>query len=161
MIVYDLNCSAGHRFEAWFKSRAVFDSQCDSGTVVCPVCGDTKVTKAITAPYLATSGALGNDAASSGPEGEEIISQSLNAPALPPKLEEELRTVFDKVREHVEANCDYVGDRFAEEARRIHYGEQEARGIYGQATAEETAELLDEGIEVMPMPARPLKSTDA
>ena len=153
MIVFDLDCAEGHRFEAWFRSQAEFAEQQDAGVIACPECGCSEVKKALSAPHIARGC---GDAAES--VSEEPVPQALGAPELPADLARELEAVFTKVRRHVETHCDYVGERFAEEARRIHYGETPRRGIYGEASPHETAELLDEGIEVMPLPGPRMKS---
>ena len=158
MIVFDLDCAEGHRFEGWFRSHEDFVEQQGAGVIACPECGSSEVKKALSAPHIAhgddeAAMALGGESRPEGP-----VPQALGAPDLPPDLARELETVFAKVRRHVEAHCDYVGERFAEEARRIHYGETPRRGIYGEASPHETAELLDEGIEVMPLPGRRLKA---
>jgi hypothetical protein len=122
MINFSLRCADGHEFEGWFRDGATYDKQAKSGKVSCPDCGSTKVEKAPMAPRLAKS--------SSKPE------MSLA----------EMRKALLALRKHVEANCDYVGPRFAEEARKIHYGEVERRSIYGESTLDEAKELSEEGI---------------
>lgn len=169
MIVFDLNCTEGHRFEGWFKSRDDFADQRTAGIIECPVCGSSQVQKGFSAPNLGKGHRHGQGDGQGGTrtpsqavaEFEAGESQSMNAPALPPKLEAELKTVFAKIRDHVESTCDYVGDRFAEEARRMHYGEAEERGIYGEASLDETAELMEEGIELMPLPGNGPRREDA
>lgn len=138
MIVYQLRCAKNHEFEAWFKDSATFDSQCPAGDIECPVCGNTKIVKAPMAPRISTKQV--SDAAASGRAHElaEQILKSVNA-----------------LRKHVEENCDYVGEKFADEARRIHYGETEERPIYGEATKDEAKNLDDEGIEVHRLPPLP------
>ncbi|MBI4969362.1 MAG: DUF1178 family protein [Rhodospirillales bacterium] len=131
MILYELQCSAEHRFEAWFKDSAAYDRQAKRGLVICPVCADTKIAKAPMAPRITGKGKA---------QAEEAghMMQALRA-----------------IRETVEANCEHVGPRFPEEARRIHYGEAEKRGIYGDATKEEAKSLKDEGIEIAAIPWLP------
>lgn len=131
MILFELRCPHGHHFEGWFKDNAAYDAQVAAGEVACPVCGDTRVGKAIMAPRL-------NKAT-----GQNLDSQGA---AL------EMRRMLVELRQTVERNCDYVGDRFADEARRIHYGDVEERAIYGEASAEQTAELEDEGIAIARLP---------
>jgi hypothetical protein len=166
MIVFDLHCSMGHSFEGWFRSHEDFSRQIDAGIVSCPDCGSEDVKKGFSAPHLARSrgesdGERQESHGAPAPQGGVMIAstsedgsvaQAINAPGLPREIEQELRTVFGKIRKHVEKTCDYVGDRFAEEARRMHYGEADERGIYGEASMEETAELVEEGINVMPIP---------
>ena len=129
MILYDLRCSNGHTFEGWFKSGATFDEQAEAGAIVCLVCGDTDVAKAPMAPRLSKSRGGGD-----GPK-----------PA-------EMREALLKLRGEVEEKCDYVGGEFAEEARKIHYGETDKRDIYGEASEDEAKELTEEGIKVGKIP---------
>jgi len=135
MIKYSVRCENTHEFEGWFKDSATFDAQAKSGDIVCPHCGNTKVSKAPMSPRISKSSNAG-----STPEARarEVAERILEA--------------AQQMRKEVEANCDYVGDQFADEARRIHYGEAEERGIYGEASDEETQELDEEGIEVYRLP---------
>lgn len=133
MILFDLLCANDHRFEGWFKSGNTFDAQVAAEEVACPVCGDTGVRKALSAPALI--------------KGSGEVAKS-NQAAIAVKL----REAMFELRHHIEANCDYVGERFPEEARRIHYGEAEERAIYGEATADQAEELHEEGIEVVAIP---------
>lgn len=132
MIVFDLRCDKGHVFEAWFPDSKTFERQAKKGQVTCPVCGDTKVAKALMAPNIST--------------GRKKDAEKEKAQAA------KVMQALSEVRRQVEENCDYVGPEFAEEARKIHYGETEERGIYGEATKEESKELADEGIEVGVIP---------
>jgi hypothetical protein len=136
MILFSLRCASGHEFEAWFRDSGGFEAQQTAGEIPCPECGDTKVEKALMAPNIARSGR--------------------RPPALSPA---QMRAALVELRRQVETNCDYVGERFAEEARRIHYHEVDSRGIYGEATAEESKELADEGISFGRIPWVP--TTDA
>lgn len=146
MKVLNLQCAQGHGFEGWFASNEAFDMQLAGGLVECPMCGDTGIVKLLTAPRLN----LGNSRA---PESEPSSSREVSAPTTP-----EARWMR-AVRE-VMANTENVGDRFADEARKMHYGEAEERSIRGQATRQQTEALLDEGIAVMPLPLPPaLKET--
>lgn len=138
MIVYDLRCSADHGFEAWFKDSATYDRQAEAGEIVCPVCGDTRVAKAPMAPRLARRSNEGES------EPSPVDSKAV-----------QMREALMQLRRHVESNCDYVGDRFAEEARKIHYGETGRRNIYGETTDEQARELVDEGIKVGRIPWLP------
>ncbi len=138
MILYQLKCADGHGFEAWFRDSEAFDVQQRRGDVVCPLCGTTSVSKAPMAPHLA-SGAV---------DPHERRAHLLAARIL---------EAVSEVRDEVRRTCDDVGSAFPEEARRIHYGEARARGIYGEATVGEAAELKDEGIEVFVLPAVPDK----
>ncbi len=160
MIKYALRCANRHGFEAWFRDSAAFTQQAERGLLSCPHCGDGTVTKAIMAPAVA-KGAAGpggpvedSGQAASAPAAAPPAAQP--AAALPsPAQTQAMAQMLAALRRHVEAECDPVGDRFADEARAIHLGEAEQRGIYGRASAEETAELLEEGIPVVPLPFAP------
>ena len=143
MIVFDLKCPENHRFEAWFKSSSAYEEQLKAGIVECPYCGATEISKAPMAPNVA---AKGNTRVETAPMVRGKNDAKLN------ELVAEAQQVFAKLRNHVEKNCDYVGDQFAEEARKIHYGEADDRGIYGESTLEETKALIEEGIEILPLP---------
>jgi hypothetical protein len=132
MILYELTCAKGHVFEGWFRDSKGYDGQRRAGRVVCPACGDRKVRKAPMAPRLAKHRGTGDRRALHGPEAAR------QAQALA-----QLR----ELRQQVEENCDYVGERFADEARKIHYGEIETRAIYGETSDSEAETLADEGIK--------------
>ena len=123
MILFSLRCSQGHEFDAWFRDGDGFEAQQKAGGIACPECGDTSVEKAVMAPRLGRS--------------------RETSPAISPA---QFRAALVEMRRQIETNCDYVGKRFAEEARRIHYGEIDPHSIYGEATVEESQELNDEGI---------------
>ena len=142
MILYQLRCDKDHQFEAWFKDSAGFEAQNRKGEVECPFCGTAKIAKAPMAPSVV------------GRRGEAEPQQSQGTRELANQVVEAVR----KLRRHVEENCDYVGDTFPEEARRIHHGEKEARGIYGEATADEARRLDEEGIEVFRLPGTPRRN---
>jgi len=163
MIRYALNCERGHAFESWFQNSAAYDKQRKRGLVSCPVCGSAKVEKAIMAPRLARS-----EAAEPPPPSPPSPPSTAPAPPLPPvaapgkasvaimsPMERELRRKLKELRDHVTKNANYVGARFPEEARKIHYGETEHRSIYGEASPDEAKELHDEGIEFHPLPILP------
>jgi hypothetical protein len=142
MIVYQLHCSNGHEFEAWFRDMATYDEQARRGDVDCPHCGDTSVVKSIMAPNISparTKASLPLVGASLEVRAHEVAEKILEA--------------VSALRNHVEENCDNVGADFAEEARRIHYGEIEQRGISGTATEEEVTELDEEGVEFYRLPS--------
>ena len=141
MIQFKLKCADDHEFEAWFRDGATNDAQSKAGEIECPLCGDRSVAKAPMAPRSIRS--AGNRGASEE-RAREVANQILRA--------------VGKLRDHVEKSCDYVGEEFAEEARRIHYGETEERNIYGEATNQEAEELDDEGIEYSPIPWFPRKN---
>ncbi len=132
MIVFDLRCRKNHIFEAWFRDSAAYEQQGADGGIVCPVCGDRKIVKAVMAPNISTP------KEKSSAEQRQLVAQTTQ--------------LLYQMREQVEKNCDYVGERFAEEARRIHYGETEKRNIYGEATAEQADELRDEDIPFSRIP---------
>ncbi len=132
MIRYDLKCDNGDEFDAWFGSIADYDKQAEAGLIECPHCGSKHVNKAPMAPTVRSS------------RKKEARKERAVAMAM-----------AQKVREHIKDNFDYVGDKFAEEARKIHYGETEARGIYGEASDEQHQELIEEGVEVARIPWLP------
>jgi hypothetical protein len=160
MIRYALICERDHAFESWFQNSAAYDKQVKRSLVTCPVCGTAKVEKAIMAPRV--SAAAEN----------EIVASPSPAPAAPPPAapqpsatpaplavmsppERELRQKLKEIRDHIVKNASYVGPRFSEEARKIHYGETEHRSIYGEASPEEAKALHEEGIEFHPLPILP------
>ena len=145
MIRYRLRCKSGHEFEAWFRSSSAYDDQAGKGLLDCAQCGSREIEKALMAPSIAKPFEPAANLPVQQPNRPRFGAQ-LPAPVL-----EKLRQVRDFVRQ----NSDYVGDRFADEARRIHYDEAEPRGIYGEATLDEARELHDEGIEVHPLPRLP------
>ena len=162
MILFVLKCTTDHRFEAWFRNGDAYETQAAARAIACPVCGDTHITKAPMAPRIAKGGRSRDDgprdgdaqeAAPAAPSGGAPAPAAPPVPAvpsLPPEVRErfaaEVMRQLTEIRRTVEENCDYVGDRFAEEARRIHYGETDPRGIYGEATAKEAEELEEEGV---------------
>lgn len=140
MIHFTLRCDRDHEFDGWFRSGADFDDQAKAGAIACPRCGSTAVAKGLMAPNVA-------------PASEDQAGTTPLAGGKPSAAD--LVETLRKMRRHVEDNADYVGPRFAEEARRIHYNESEARGIYGEASLEDARALADEGIEAFPMPRLP------
>jgi hypothetical protein len=154
MIRYALNCEHGHTFETWFKNSSAYDKQVKRALVACPICGSAKVEKAIMAPRLGRSEAA--EPAKLPPTPAPTPLASANAPlAVMSPPERELRKKLKELREHITKNADYVGQRFPEQARKIHYGEVEHRSIYGEASADEAKELHEEGIEFHPLPILP------
>ncbi|MCC7251387.1 DUF1178 family protein [Hyphomicrobium sp.] len=138
MIKFSLVCRKGHEFEAWFKSGAAYEAQTARAQVVCPHCGSHDVDKAIMAPAVAT----------------RIASMPAGEPQPPPSVHD--RALFlRQVRDEIHAKAEYVGGRFAEEARRIHFNESAPRGIYGEATADEVKELAEDGVPFFPVPRLP------
>lgn len=151
MKVLDLHCSLDHRFEGWFASEDDFQGQLARGLVECPVCGDTDVRKALSAPRLNLGASeLARDAANAQAQRPAGSTELTPAGTMHAMQAAWLRTMRE-----VMARTEDVGERFAEEARRMHYGEAEERNIRGRATREQTAELLDEGIPVLPLPVPP------
>jgi len=144
MIVYALTCGAGHHFDAWFPGSAAFDRQRQDGVLSCPVCGDGDVRKAPMAPHIARGGDAPAVPADAAPDPQAAGPGGPSAEALA-----RLTTLM---RHHLEASCEDVGARFPEEARRMHYGESESRGIYGEASPSEASDLRDEGITALPLP---------
>lgn len=138
MIRYSLKCDHEHEFEAWFRSSADYDRAAKAGENKCPVCGSGEVGKALMAPAV------------TGTKKSEKVSL-----AAPDPRSAVMREALKEFRKKVTEGADYVGDKFAEEARKIHYEEVEQRGIYGEATAEEARELAEEGIGFHPLPALP------
>lgn len=159
MILYSLLCRKEHAFDAWFPSSDAFDRQAKRGIVVCPQCGDTKVRKAIMAPRISKSISKGGAGKIAAVAEEAAAASPLAAPVEMPNVTNvmapEVRKVLAEMRKQVEANCDYVGNDFAEEARKIHYGETKKRGIYGESSDAEAEELKDEGIEFGRVPWLP------
>jgi hypothetical protein len=153
MILFDLQCGKGHVFEGWFRDNATYEAQEKAREVACPACGDTAVRKAIMAPRIGRS----SKAAPETPAPAEPSSPNPKALAklAAGQQAKELRAKLTELRKLVETNCDYVGPKFAEEARRIHYGETEHRNIYGEASKEEAKSLTEEGIEFGSIPWLP------
>tara|TARA_R110002096_G_scaffold107542_1_gene235448 strand:+ start:50 stop:532 length:483 start_codon:yes stop_codon:yes gene_type:complete len=155
MIVFDLKCEHEHQFEAWFKSSSAYEDQKLAGHVTCPYCDSADITKAPMAPNIGAKSNQKADLVPVLPAAEPATPVATQQPdGKLAELVQETEKMLAKVRDHVQQNCDYVGDNFAEEARKIHYGESEERGIYGESTKEETIELLEEGIDVLPLPTQ-------
>ena len=149
MIHYQLRCSDSHEFDGWFKDSAAFDRQAKRGLVECPVCGDQRVERALMAPQLARKGAVAvlpvRDVAKPPLEAAPETSATGRMPA-------KMRVMLQRLRAEVEKNCDYVGPAFADEVRKIHRGESDKRGVYGETTPEQAEALSDEGIEIAAIP---------
>ena len=159
MIRYALRCERDHTFESWFQDSAAYDQQVKRKLVSCPVCESVRIEKAIMAPRIV------------GKKGRERAAESETAPATPAPApaapaaseatplvmaqERELRAKLKELRDHIVKNADNVGERFPNEARKMHYGEIEHRPIYGEASPEEAKSLIDEGVEVSPLPVLP------
>ncbi|WP_026381310.1 DUF1178 family protein [Afifella pfennigii] len=160
MIHYTLRCEDGHAFDGWFASSAAFDAQKAQGQLACPICGSASVDKALMAPAVASSETVRQidqetpqSATATAPR--EAKEPMASAPALPAAVPPQLVEAIREIRRHVRANAEYVGDKFPEEARKIHYAEADRRGIYGEATREEVKALSEEGIEFHPLPLLP------
>ncbi len=134
MILYQLKCAHDHEFEAWFRDSADFDLQAGQGIIVCPYCADNTISKALMSPNLKAK----------KPDPDHIS-----------QVASRMRRQMNSLRQHVSEHADYVGQDFPEEARRIHYKEAEERGIYGEASPKDVRELLEEGVEVFPLPPAP------
>lgn len=156
MIHYNLRCERGHAFESWFQSSAAYETQEKRKLVNCPVCGSAKVERAIMAPQIVSK--KGRDRAEPAPATPTPAASEVPAPTSTPLLmaqERELRAKLRELREHIVKNADNVGERFPNEARKMHYGDIEHRPIYGEASPEEARALIDEGVEVSPLPVLP------
>jgi hypothetical protein len=155
MIRYALVCNAGHEFESWFADSSAYDKQAKRGLVGCPLCGSIKVEKAIMSPRVAggkkrrPAPVLANEPAAA-PATEDKAPVAMLSPQ-----ESEFRQKLKELREHLTKNADNVGQKFPEEARKMHYGEIDHRSIYGEASPEEAKKLHEEGIEFHPLPVLP------
>ena len=131
MIKYNLKCENNHNFDAWFSDSSNFEEQNKKNLILCPKCNSTKIEKNIMAPNIGSK--------------KQSYTNAL-------KTEKNYEKIIRNVRKHVEKNFDYVGDKFADEARAIHYGEKEEREIYGETSVEEAVDLIEEGVNVSPIP---------
>lgn len=178
MIKFSLKCGHDHVFDGWFRDGAAYDDQASGGHIECPACGDRAIRKAPMAPSIARSrgsatetgdgkeqgGSVGQDGAASVNAADGPLASRESAGELSSETKgngdnaqrmassDRVRELLHAVKRHIEKNCDYVGDRFADEARRIHYGEADKRGIYGEASAEEAQDLQEEGIDISQIP---------
>lgn len=137
MISFALTCESAHDFEGWFRSNEDFETQQKRSLVACPVCGSHRIEKALMAPAVSTGRKQEKIALAMSAQQREALAQ--------------LKALSEKIRE----NADYVGDKFADEARKIHFGETDARGIYGEATLDEAKSLAEDGVDFMPIPVFP------
>jgi hypothetical protein len=160
MIKYALACDNGHQFESWFQNSVAYDKQVKRKLVTCPMCDSAKVEKAIMAPRLSAS------AKKRGTPTIEASAPEMPSPVAPPApeaspvamispQEREFRTKLKELRDHLVQNSENVGNKFPDVARKMHYGEVEHRSIYGEASPKEAKEMLDEGIELHPLPVLP------
>jgi hypothetical protein len=146
MIVFDLSCSGGHRFEGWFSSSEDYTAQQERGLLACPHCGSAEIDKAPMAPAVPRKGNRANPAAVTGPQQQSMVGGAPSPEVL------EAMTKLATLQAEALKGSEWVGDRFAEESRAMHYGERDAAVIHGQATLAEAKELHEEGIPVMPLP---------
>ncbi|MBI3199072.1 MAG: DUF1178 family protein [Rhodospirillales bacterium] len=156
MILYRLRCAKGHEFDSWFKDGKTYERQEKRSLIGCPSCGNAKITRALMAPRIGKGG-QGRGDHIDVPVEAPVETKPAAAPdpqvaALARSMPKEMREALTKLREVVEKNLEPVGEKFAEEARKIHYGESDKRGIYGQTTDEEAEALAEEGIEFGRLP---------
>lgn len=145
MIHYTLVCDHDHAFEGWFRSSDDFDAQVAEGLVSCPICGSVAISRGLMAPSVQSGRA----------RDEREDAARRQTVMMPDRAQKMMLDAIREIRKKVTENATYVGDRFAEEARKMHYGEVEHQGIWGEATTEEASSLSDEGIEVQPLPGLP------
>jgi hypothetical protein len=141
MIHYQLRCDAAHEFDGWFANSEGFESQVRQGLIVCPVCADTHIARALMTPGIPRKG--------------EKRPEPVPAPVKPAAggvIPDAVRAALQRLRQEVETHCEYVGTDFAEEARRIHHGEADQRGIYGESSEDEAEALAEEGIDIARIP---------
>jgi hypothetical protein len=157
MIHYHLRCERGHAFESWFQSSSAYEQQEKRRLVNCPICGSAKVERDIMAPRIV--GKKGRERAEPAPVAAAAPATTEVAAAASTPLmmaqERELRAKLRELRDHIVKNADNVGERFPNEARKMHYGDIEHRPIYGEASPDEARALIDEGVEVSPLPVLP------
>jgi hypothetical protein len=158
MIRYSLICEKQHDFEIWFKNSADYDKQAKRGLVSCPACGSVKVEKALMAPSLGRGARKGVGApmpeVAPAPEAPAPAESKTSVAMVSPQ-EREFRAKLKELRDHLTKNAENVGGKFPEEARKMHYGEAEHRSIYGEASPQEAKDLIDEGVELHPLPVLP------
>ena len=152
MIRYNLRCERGHAFESWFQSSQAYESQEKRKLVNCPSCGSAKVERAIMAPQIVSK--KSRDRAAPAPAAATEATTPASTPLMMAQ-ERELRAKLRDLRDHIVKNADNVGERFPNEARKMHYGDIEHRPIYGEASPEEARSLIDDGVEVSPLPVLP------
>ena len=152
MIRYSLRCERGHAFESWFQSSSAYEAQEKRKLVNCPVCGSPKVERAIMAPRIVSK--KGRESAVPAPAAATDVTTPTSTPLLMAQ-ERELRAKLRELRDHIVKNADNVGERFPNEARKMHYGDIEHRPIYGEASPDEARSLIEEGVEVSPLPVLP------
>jgi hypothetical protein len=153
MIRYSLQCSEGHEFDGWFRSSADFDAQAERGFVACPACGSVKVARGLMTPAVRPSRKAAAEPV------QTPAAAPADAPAPAPVLVDPRRAALvaalKELKAKITSEADYVGEAFADEARKMHYGETETRGIWGEASGDDVRALVEEGIEVHPLPVLP------
>ena len=152
MIRYNLRCERGHAFESWFQSSSAYEAQEKRKLVNCPSCGSAKVERAIMAPQIVSK--KGRESAAPASAAATDVTTPGSTPLLMAQ-ERELRAKLRELRDHIVKNADNVGERFPNEARKMHYGDIEHRPIYGEASPDEARSLIEEGVEVSPLPVLP------
>mgnify|MGYP006270198689 CR=1 FL=1 len=158
MIHYQLYCGQGHEFDGWFANSTAFEDQLERKLVACPFCNDTRVQRALMAPAIGRKSnrdpdqTVNAEPASSVPAPAPV---TVPEPLPSPQHAMQMMGLLQEIRTEIEKTCDYVGEDFAEEARKIHYGETDARGIYGETTLHDAQELMEEGIAIAPLPWLP------
>jgi hypothetical protein len=156
MIRYSLRCDRGHEFESWFQNSSAYEQQEKRKLVNCPACGSAKVERAIMAPQIVSK--KGRESAPPAPAVSTDVTAPAPTPASTPLMmaqERELRAKLKELRDHIVKNADNVGEHFPVEARKMHYGDIEHRPIYGEASPDEARALIEEGVEVSPLPVLP------
>ena len=161
MILFDIKCSDGYIFEAWFQNNEAYEKQAEDHLIECPLCGCTKISKSLMVPNIAptpSSDKVGLEELNINVDQQRVMV-SAHSPEDSQVSPEDVKRALDhmhntmaKFRRQVEKSCEYVGNNFAEEARKIHYGDSEKRGIYGETTIRETEELIEEVIDILPVP---------
>ncbi len=161
MIVFDLKCEDNHIFEAWFQNSEAYEAQAGQGQVECPFCGNSNISKSLMSPNITAKGSRDGviDFSPTDIMEDHMVAASANVPDSMQASADDVKRALDhmhttmkKYRNHVKKECEYVGEDFAREARAIHDGEAENRGIYGEASLEDTEELLNDGIDILPVP---------
>ena len=168
MILYQLSCEEEHTFEAWFRDSAAYDEQAQCGHVECPYCGSTKVAKAPMAPHIVSGSNAKSHSHSSEDEAAECaaaasatakeISNDFETNERAHEVAQKILHAVGEIRDYAEKNMEDVGDEFADEARKIHHGDAEERGIYGRATDDEAHDLEEEGVEFVRLPGTPRRN---
>lgn len=167
MIQYRLKCAQGHSFDSWFQSADAFDKLARAGMISCETCGSGDVSKAIMAPNVrparnkaAPETAAPKPAPAPAPETKKPAPKTAPPKEIPPEIREQAQAALREMRDHVEKNSEYVGEDFAKEARAMHLGDAPERAIHGEADLQSAKDLIDDGIEIMPLPFTPKRKTN-